>query len=142
MRYCKQRDRYSCGAIALINIDKHFGQRATYKDLLWYQHLIDCTCPDGTYTRDISKVLGRARRRTWARAKQFLLSGNCIMVQNRRTRGHYYLMVTNGNGDIGIVNYCRHGHTATKITPQWAARLLKRAHRTWYVSESITRGNP
>ena len=142
MRYCKQRDRYSCGPIALINIAKHFGQRATYQDLLWYQHLVDCTRPDGTFSRNVSKVLGRATRRTWAQAKQFLRVGNCIMVQNRRDHGHYYLMVMNWHDDIGIVNFYRHGETAAKISPRWAAQLLRHAFRTWYVSEPITQGNP
>ena len=138
MRYCKQRDRYSCGAIAMINIDKHFGQQATYQDLLWYQHLIDCTVPDGTFSRNISKILERASRRTWAQAKQFLRAGKCILVQNRRNHSHYYLMVMNWHGDISAVNFYRHGQTAAKITTRWTAQLLRHAFRTWYVSESVT----
>ncbi len=142
MRYCKQRDRYSCGAIAMINIDKHFGQRSTYQDLLWYQHLVDCTRLEGTLSSNVSKILGRATRRKWAKAKQFLRAGNCIMVQNRYEHGHYYLMVMNWHGDISVVNFYRHGQTAAKITTRWAAQLLRHAFRTWYVSESVTEGNP
>ncbi len=131
-RFCKQRDHYSCGPIALLNIDKFFGRRVTYKDLPRYRKRVQCKKTQWTTTQAISKILGRARRKTWPAAKRFLQSG-CIVVQTKRI-GHFYLMVTNGRGDIGIVNVYRNGHCAIHITPQRASQMLRHAFRTWYVS--------
>jgi len=139
-RFCKQRDDYSCGPIALLNIDKFFGRRVTYKDLPRYRKRVRCEKKiGGTATRYISKVLGRAGRKTWPAAKRFLKNG-CIAVQTKRV-GHFYLMVTNGHGDIGIVNYCN-GPCALHVSVQRASQMLRHAYRTWYVSETPTKRKP
>lgn len=137
MRFCKQRDRYSCGAVALLNIDKFFGRRVTYQALPFYKKLVKCGQPYGTYRRNITRVLGRASRRGWKQAKLFLQKGNCILLETRWRdgEGHYYLMVMHKH-DIQIVNYFRNRSTFL-INLRWAARLLKQAERTWYISEGI-----
>ena len=99
MRFCKQRDRYSCGAVALLNIDKFFGSRATYQDLPKYRKLVNCD-QHGTQDWDITRVLGRTSRCKWPKAKRFLQEKNCILI---KWWGHLFLMVMN-NYDIQIVN--------------------------------------
>jgi len=134
-RFCKQRDRYSCGPVALLNIDKHFGRQATYKDLPRYRKRVRCKYPSGTYTRAISKVLGRATRRSFKKAKQFLQDGNCIVVQTKRKKGHYYLVMID-RLDLGIVNIYQIGPCIHRIAPQELGSKLKNSYRTWYVKEA------
>ncbi len=145
-RYCQQRDEHSCGPVALLNIDKFFGHQVTYKHLPQYSRRVRCTRPQGrdlggTYTTFISKILGRASRRSWKKAKQFLKDGGCVMVQTKIASGHFhlYLMVMNDNGDISVVNYHLDKYAAVQITPQRGAAMLKRALRNWYVSKPTRR---
>ncbi len=137
-RFCRQRDNHSCGPIALLNVDKFFGHRVTYKHLPQYYKRARCRNPGGTYTSDISKILGRASRRSWTEAKHFLNEFGCIVIQTAYT-GHLYLMVMSVKGNIGVVNYCHHEHTAIQITPQRGAAMLRKAFRTWYVSKPTRR---
>ena len=131
-------DKYSCGAIALLNIDKFFRRHVTYRDLPRYRMLVDCQLSRGTYICDMTRVLGRAWRLSWHRAKQFLHNGNCIVVfMQENDWGHFYLMTTDEYGCIIIVNrYPTIGCPCTKqVVPQAAANLLRHAHRTWYVKK-------
>lgn len=134
MRFCKQRGKFSCGPVALLNIDKHFGKQVTYKDLPRYSKRVSCKSPDGTFTSEISKVIGRATRRSYKKAKQFIVDGNCILVQTKKYEGHYYLLVMNQHM-FGVVN--RHGNwpCVGHISRQQAGRILTKSYRTWYVSK-------
>jgi hypothetical protein len=119
-----------------LNIDKFFGWRATYHDLPSYQVLVDCQHEHGgTYSRSISQILGRARRWSWCKAKQFLQDGNCIVVMTQKGWGHYYLITTDQYGAIITVNQYRGGKSTYQIGPQAAANLLRHAQRTWYVEK-------
>jgi len=136
MRFCKQRDRYSCGPVALLNVDKFFGRRVTYANLPFYRLLVQCSKSQGTLRRSITRVLGRAARRKWPNAKQFLQEGNCILIFDRwKGGGHYSLVVMHGY-DITLINHFE-GECLTPISAAKASRLLKHAERTWYISESI-----
>lgn len=134
MRFCKQRDKFSCGPVVLLNIDKCFGRKVTYKDLPRYSKRVRCKS-SGTLTSEISKVVGRATRRSYKRAKQFLIDGNCIMVQTKKYEGHYYLLVID-QSMFGVVN--RHGNwpCVKHISRQQIGRILKKSYRTWYVDKS------
>ncbi len=138
MRYCKQRDRYSCGALALLNIDKFFGRPVTYKDLPKYKKLVDCKYVTGTQTPNISKVIGRASRRSWVSAKRFLSEGNCVMMLwDEGDVAHYFIMgmyyaefyvVNRFRPDVGVV-------AAYIASPQQAALYVRKSLRTWYVNK-------
>ncbi len=138
MRYCKQRDQYSCGALALLNIDKFFGRRVTYKDLPKYRKLVNCHRVTGTQTPNISKVIGRASRRSWASAKWFLREGNCIMLLwDEGDVAHYFIMgmyyeefyvVNRFKPDVGV-------SAAYIASPQQAALYVRKSFRTWYVNK-------
>ena len=141
-RFCKQRERYACGPVALLNIDKFFGRRVTYQHLPRYSKRIEYKPGIGSLTRMMSKILGRATRMPWKKAKQFLKDGGCIVVQNKQKKGHFYLIVTNYYGDVGAVNLYRNGPTAIRVTSQRAARMLKTAYRTWYVNKPVYPRNP
>ena len=134
MRFCKQRDHFSCGPVALLNVDKHFGQRVTYKDLPRYSKRVLCKSPGGTLTSEISKVIGRASRRTYKKAKQFIADGNCIIVQTKKYEGHYYLLVMD-QYMFGVVNRYGNWPCVRHISRQQAGRILKKSYRTWYISK-------
>ena len=137
MRFCKQRDEYSCGAIAVLNIAKFYGYQGTYQDLKYYQDLVGCKKDHGTFSRNISKVLGRASRRSWKKSKEFLHAGNCILVLTGKRWGHFFLIATDKYGCFITVNrYHGIGCPSTlQILPHAAARLLKCAKLTWYVEK-------
>lgn len=137
MRFCKQRDRYSCGAIALLNIDKFFGRHVTYRNLPQYKKLTKCSKADGIFLYEMTEILGRASRRKWKQAQRFLQEGNCILLSVRRkdNSGHFYLMIIYDH-DIQIVNYSK-SHTLFSISSRLASQLLKQAERTWYINERI-----
>ena len=52
IRYIKQRDRFSCVPVCVINILKHHGFNVTYDDLGRYRNYLHCRPGVGTY-RDI-----------------------------------------------------------------------------------------
>ncbi len=138
MRFCKQRDRYSCGAVALLNVDKFFGYQVTYKDLAYYRDLVGCKKEQGgTFARGITKVLGNANRRSWKKSKEFLQQGNCILVFTYKKWGHFYLITTDKNGCFITVNRYRRCQSSLQILPHAAARLLKCAKLTWYIKEEM-----
>ena len=136
VRFCKQRDNYSCGAIAMLNIAKFQRYHVTYHDLKYYQNLVGCRKECGTFTRRITKVLGRASRRSWKVSREFLHAGNCILIFTGRD-GHFYLITTDENGCFITVNRYRGiGCPSTfQILPHAVARLLKCAKLTWYVEK-------
>lgn len=139
MRYCKQRDTYSCGAIALLNVDKFFGRCVTYRDLPKYLAMVRCNTIDGTRMTYISKAIGRASRRTWKSSKQFLREGNCIILLIKEGgEGHYFVMGMYET-EIFIVNrFLPSTGTAAAyvIPPSWAAMFLRTSKRTWYVDKA------
>lgn len=42
VRYCKQRDRSSCGPVAIINLLKFFGKDAKYEFIRMFRHITYC----------------------------------------------------------------------------------------------------
>jgi len=140
MRFCKQRDGYSCGAVAALNVDKVRGCRVTYHDLPYYRDLVGCR-RIGTYAENISRVFGKASRRSWKSTKEFLLAGNCIIILKtsgiQNQWGHFYLMTVDEYGCVIVVNRYRGVHypSAVQILPQAAATLLRHAYLTWYIEK-------
>jgi len=139
VRFCKQRDKYSCGPIALLNIDKFYGERVTYADLKYYRKLVDCKPLQGTKTSAMSDVLGRASRRTWVKTKEFLQDGwSCLIIQTGDGRanrlGHYSLVVTDKGGRYILVNHYR-GQEYAGVEISWREfyGLWRKAYRLWYV---------
>ena len=55
-RFCKQRDEYSCGPVAILNLYKWIGVDYKYSDLPWLQ-LMCGTNKDGTFDKDFNSAL-------------------------------------------------------------------------------------
>lgn len=141
IRFCKQRDRYSCGPVALLNIDKFYGERVTYADLPYYRTLVACKQPGGTLTSSMSDVLGRARRKGWKNTKEFLHDG-CLVIQTgdgiAGRHGHYSLVLRDRHGTYILVNHRRgQGYASVYISWQELYWLWRKAYRIWYVDTPI-----
>jgi len=143
IRFCKQRDQHSCGPIALLNVDKFFGERVTYQDLQFYQGLVDCKPPRGTYTSDMSKLLGRARRKSWNSTKKTLQGcTGCLIIQTGDglggRKGHYSMICLDRHGNYYLVNHFRNQeYAALQISWQQAYWVWRKAYRVWYVEQSV-----
>ena len=143
IRFCKQRDRYSCGPVALLNIDKFYGELVAYRDLPYYRALVDCTPSKGTLTSSMSDVLGRARRKGWKKTKEFLSDGwSCLVIQTgdgiAGRPGHYSIVIRDRHGTYVLVNHRRgQGYASVIISWQELFWLWKKAFRIWYVDTAI-----
>jgi len=140
VRFCKQRDRYSCGPVALLNIDKFYGERVGYKDLSYYKKLVDCKLDGGTKTSKMSDVLGRASRKGWPKTKEFLSDG-CLVIQTgdgiAGRHGHYSIVIQDRHGAYVLVNHRRGKYAAEYISWQELYWLWRKAYRIWYVDTPI-----
>jgi len=142
IRFCKQRDKYSCGPIALLNIDKFYGERVTYADLPYYKKLVDCKAKSGTQINRMSDVLGRARRKGWPKTREFLSDGwSCLVFQTgdgiAGRPGHYSIVIQDRNGIYVLINHRRGKYASEHITWQELYWLWKKANRIWYVETPI-----
>jgi hypothetical protein len=141
IRFCKQRDQYSCGPIALLNVDKFYGNQVTYADLPYYKKLVDCDPSQGTRTRSMSQVLGRASRKGWQKTRDFLEDG-CLVIQTgdgiASRSGHYSIVLKDIHGKYVLVNHYRSKGYASSC-PNWQVVywLWQKAYRIWYVDTTI-----
>ena len=144
IRFCKQRDQYSCGPVALLNVDKFYGKQVTYANLPHYKKLVDCSHPNGTRTRSMSNVLGRASRKNWQRTKDFL-DGGCLIIQTgdgiAKHPGHYSIILKDIHGTYILVNHY-HSKGYASIITNWQVVywLWQKAYRIWYVKTAIQKG--
>lgn len=145
IRFCKQRDKYSCGPIALLNIDKFYGESVVYIDLPYYQKLVDCRRKGGTRTNRMSDVLGRAKRKGWPKTKEFLSDGwSCLVIQTgdgiAGRPGHYSIVIRDRDGTYVLVNHrLGKGYASEHINGQELYWLWRKAYRIWYVDKKIER---
>lgn len=141
IRFCKQRNRFSCGPIALLNADKFFGLKVTYRHLPAYKLMVDCTPAHGTLTTRMSKMLGRASRRSWDNTEKFLRGCmGCLILQTGdgrgARRGHYSLICRDRKGDYYLVNHFNdQQYAALVVDRDEIQRLWEEAHRVWYIDK-------
>ena len=136
IKYVKQRDQYTCGPVALLNLDKWRGLSPTYKDLPRYKRLCK-TDSTGTQPRQFEKVVGkRGRKLSYSQIKKhpgaFILN-----TKWPEDGGHYFLVLgwaTDGTHFGWLcVNYLE-GQTYVLISPATMKWLLKRS-RGWFFSK-------
>jgi hypothetical protein len=60
-RYIKQRDRYNCAPVAIINALKWAGEKATYSELNRLKELCKCKSPEGTWSDHFHTALGKEK---------------------------------------------------------------------------------
>src|SRR5271157_3484288 len=91
-RYLKQQDKYSCSAVALLNLDKWRGIKVTKKNLPQYKQLLN-TKISGTTSEQFNRVVGRkGKRLTYQQLKNHL--GVVILeTTSPLRRRHDYLVL-------------------------------------------------
>lgn len=128
MRFIKQRDKYSCGAIALMNTLKWLGHKSglTYKDLPLWRCLCKTSLINGTSARDLLfafKDLSRLSKKASglrgynfkvrsiknAKLKEIDLSidaGRAVVIATTVPTGwHWILIIGRTNKTYKIINY-------------------------------------
>lgn len=66
MRYCKQKLKYECGPIAILNLMKWLGLRVTYKKDMPSIKMM-CKYKKGVYNEDITRALNKLDISFWTR---------------------------------------------------------------------------
>lgn len=141
IRFCKQRDRFSCGPIALLNADKFFGLKVTYRHLPAYRLMLKCESVHGTKTACMSKMLGRASRRSWKNTEMFLQGcKGCLIIQTGDGRGerkgHFSLICRDSLGDYYLINHFnKQQYTAIQVKVDHIQKYWKEAYRVWYINK-------
>jgi hypothetical protein len=139
-RYIRQRDRYSCGVIAVINLLKYLGEGWFYRDHKLIKEWIGCT-KNGTPPRSIEYALLSFIK--WGAVKNFtvympvklenldnaLQNNRPILFcsfykRNDRVVGHYALIVKKTNKGYICVNFYK-GHTLSFISRSQMIEILK-----------------
>ncbi len=140
VRYVKQRDHYSCGPVAIMNVLKWVGVRFNYQERIKVlQEACDCVPTRGTrhaaFDRALRHVVGllpvdvrvrRVHRPKLSQIEEHLLSGG-IVVLNYRWKtdeegfSRHFVLLTkvSGNGKYFL--------TANDSTGGPAARVINRA---------------
>lgn len=111
----KQRDRYSCGPISILNAKKALGFKATYKHLKNISYWCKCKNPTGTFPNAIDKYL-----RSWSKVavkrkyhptvkdiKEGLKDGVVILRLIWRRRGisyGHFVTIVSYDGKYSICN--------------------------------------
>jgi len=140
IRFCKQRDQFSCGPVALLNADKFFGLKVTYRHLITYSLMLECTPKHGTLTSSMSKIIGRASRRSWENTEKFLQGcTGCLIIQTGDGRagrkGHFSLICRDRHGDYFLVNHFDRQYAAMPLKADLIRRYWKEAYRVWYLNK-------
>jgi len=136
-RWLRQQDRYSCGPIALINLDKWRGKHVTKHDLPKYRRRCRCGRLFGTTIVNFIHTVGKSYwRPTYQHFKRYLLSGGVAIIDCYWTNGsgHYFFVCgiydhTDGRRGFLAINYYEH-QTMTLLSPQEMVSLLRRG-RIW-----------
>ncbi len=159
MRYIKQRDKYRCGPVALMNILKWGGRWLTYDDMRdSLTALCRCTPEGGTgwgkFDQGLRKVAKRhkgftvekVRRPRLAEIEAHLRGGGALVLNYQweylgNENRHYSLMV--GISDSGrsfrIVNGRKRGRAAKWIRREkfknWELRFQRtdQHHQAWFI---------
>lgn len=159
-RYVKQRDKYSCGPVALMNILKWGGSLLSYDDQRDpLTTLCKCTSDDGTKwgkfdqaLRKVSKrhkgfTVEKVRRPTLTEIEEHLRAGGALVLnyhwQYRGKEDRHYSIVV-GVSDSGrsfrVVNGRKRGRAAKWIRREkfknWEQRFQRTDphHQAWFIS--------
>ena len=141
IRFCRQRNRFSCGPIALFNADKFCGLKVTYWHLPAYMLMLNCGPVHGTLTSNMSKMLGRASRRSWKNTAMFLQEcKGCLIIQTGDGRGgrkgHYSLICRDRGGDYYLVNHFNdQQYAAMQVRDYHIQDYWREAYRVWYIDK-------
>ena len=86
-RYCKQKDRYNCGPVAVLNYWKYCDFNVTYSDIKIISKLLKPTRKTGTLVSYMERLLNnRFHKCSWWALKKHLDRGPAIILEDN----HYW----------------------------------------------------
>lgn len=139
-RWLRQYDGFSCGPVALINLDKWRGKPVTNQDLPRYRRRCRCRPKHGTFDTNFAHAVGsRPRHLTYQHFKQHLLSGGVAIISAWLDGGKHLFFVrgvaecNDGRQGFLAVNFIVN-ETLALLSWQHMASLLRHG-RTWIFHE-------
>jgi hypothetical protein len=119
MRFLQQRDSYSCGPIAIINLFKWCGMRAGKKDIPLFRRMLGTNIPFGTKQGSMSRLLKHTIDRRIAKVKlvkhisfgelkKAMKAGACAIAHwtyliDGKYEGHYAFMAERTSSGTWVV---------------------------------------
>ncbi len=160
-RYIKQRDKYRCGPVAIMNILKWSGETDSHNYLRdWATYICGCEPPHGTAHKEFEKGLRQASKcygrsftvrkvmhPTLAEIEKHLRSGGAVVMNYYWERGkknarHYSVLVdvSDSGRSFRVINGRRRGRAAKWISREdfkkWERRFQRtdKNHKAWFVT--------
>lgn len=138
IRYLNQRDGYSCGPIAIINVLKWLGHRATEDQLPYFRNLCSTSIKDGTSAEDISSALDWYDNfiqydfmptvtlgRIVAQLKRgIILLHYWINTDKEQDNGHYILIIGTTKKGFLVVNEFNKGYALRECTSEHLSKRI------------------
>lgn len=147
MRYIRQSDTFSCGPIAIMNVAKWIGIRATIKDHhMFLRNLCGTTIEAGTQEHGLMKGLrfalgNRAKVKHRFRPTLASIEGNLrlgravILMHSIGTAAFHYILITmDQDGNMSSVNSTR-GKTRECLDRTMLKKYLRRFSRAWFIEK-------
>jgi len=160
MRYVKQRDKYSCGPVAIMNVLKWAGYAFNYEDSLpVLQKLCKCISVTGTKHANFDRALRlvtsrfkvfkvrRVHRPKLWQIEEHLREGGLVILNyywRKDEEGHRHFMLLDGVSDSGksfsTINDFSKGPAYRRMTrrkfKRWNLRFQKHDphYKAWFIS--------
>lgn len=143
VRYCKQRDHYSCGPLAILNLLKHLGYAYTYKDMPKLRRKLKTSRRGGTWICHldhfirkqfkIKKVCAQANLSTiqeWVSQEYpVVVNWRRYVKKEKRWRAHVILVLKVTKYYIYGVNLFTNSPAYTKVAKHgFRRRYYSRSH--------------
>ena len=162
-RYVKQRDKYRCGPVAIMNVLKWSGEGEPHDYLRdWATHVCDCTPPDGTPhkafeagLRQASKVYGhpfvvrKVMSPTLAEISSHLRGGGALVLNYHWERKgssarHFSVLteISDSGRSFRVINGRRRGRAAKWIkredfkNHEQRFQRTDKSHKAWFVTRT------
>jgi len=148
-RFVKQRDKYSCGYVALINMKKAFGHRSTLKDIKKYKSQLPFKekLTSGLSFFQIEYLIkddpilnkyfvGKIFNPKLKDLEHFSKLGcACIITTANERSGHYSLFLGKHSSEYALVNHFRNT-TVAFVKKKKMSAILKKKKKTPYGEEA------
>ena len=150
IRFTKQRDHYTCGPIAIINVCKWAGYKVTQKDIKKFKKLTNCD--NGTYAEDLHKALKKLDEKYFKLKKRLLAKEVKVKEIKKHCKQHgivllrfqwpdddefhYILVIKFTKHRVGVVNYFPEGPAYRLIYKSTFKKLVENQYQViaWLIN--------
>jgi hypothetical protein len=139
-KYILQKDSYSCGTIAFLNILNYFGKSYTSKDLPKFRKLLKTHKIYGTYQKYINKELRKRKVSIGNRTYKYNTKYGYLACYISNTKGimHYIYILPEGIA-INFHHYNKDKmYLKYKLPKKWIMdRLKRKTIYLWRITKKI-----